>query len=339
MSIVPARRAISWLGWFGVLVLGCTRGPAVTFETKAQSLTVERPALYPETIEYEKSNDKFLLGSFREGAVYEVDQAGRASLLVDDPRLCSVLGIAADEPRGRLWAVNSNLGASIKPCAAGPKKLAGVGVYDLRTGKPVNYVDLSALLDGPHLLNGIALDASGNAFVTDSFSPVIYKVTPRGDASVFLEDERFAGNAINLNGLIVHPDGYLLVIKKSDGALYKVPLDRPKTFTRVALARRLVGGDGLTLIDERSLVVVANRTPEHSSNAAYSLASDDGWASARVAAEQDLGDVYPTTAALRNGTLYVVQSKLNQLIAAPQALKQQLVERAAIRPIGRVSSH
>jgi hypothetical protein len=338
MFLVPAHRAISWLGWASVLLLGCTRGPAVTFETKARSLTVQRPALYPETIEYEKSNDRFLLGSFREGAVYQVDQAGTASLLVDDPRLCSVLGIAVDEARGRLWAVNSNLGASIKPCAVGPKKLAGVGVYDLKTGKPVDYVDLAPLLDGPHLLNGIALDTSGNAFVTDSFSPVIYKVTPGGHASVFLKDERFAGNAINLNGLIVHPDGYLIVIKKSDGALYKVPLDRPTTFTRIALDRRLVGGDGLTLIDDRSLVVVANRTPEHSSNAAYALSSEDGWASARVAAEQDLGDVYPTTAALRNGTLYVVQSKLNELIAAPPALKQQFVERAAIRPIGRVSS-
>ncbi len=337
MSLVPALRAISWLGVVSSLVLACSHDAIVTFGTKAKSLTVERPALYPETIDYKKSNDTFLLSSFREGAVYEVDQSGKPSLLVDDPRLCSVLGIAVDEPRNRLWAVNSNLGASLKWCAAEPKKLAGVGVYDLKSGKPLSYVDLSALVEGPHLINGIALDANGNAFVTDSFSPVIYKVTPEGNANIFLSDEQFVGNAINLNGLVVHPDGYLIVIKKSDGSLFKVPLDRPKAFTRIALDRRIVGGDGLTLIDKRALVVIANRTPEHSSNAAYSLSSDDGWASARVTTEHDLGDGYPTTATLRNGTLYVVQTKLNQLIAAPQGRKAQFAERATIQPIGRVS--
>src|SRR5688572_28549228 len=103
----------------------------------------------------------------------------------------------------------------------GPRRLAGVGIYDLKTGKPLSYVDLGPLAEGPHLMNGIALDPSGNAYITDSFSPVIYKVTAEGSASIFLRDERFAGKAINLNGVVVHPDGYLLVIKKSDGALFK----------------------------------------------------------------------------------------------------------------------
>lgn len=338
MSIAQALRAVSFLGGLASVSLGCTRGPAVTFETKGAPLTVERPALYPETIEYNQNDDKFLLSSFRDGAIYEVDQSGKASLLVDDPRLCSVLGIAVDGPRKRLWAVNSDLGASVKPSAAGPKKLAGVGTYDLVSGKPLNYVDLSPLVEGPHLMNGIALDASGNAFITDSFSPVIYKVTADGKPSIFLRDERFAGSAINLNGLIVHPDGYLLVIKKSDGTLYKIPLDQPSAVSKVAVDRAFVGGDGLTLVGKDALVVIANRTPERSSNAAYSLSSDDGWASAKVSAVQDLGDVYPTTAVLRRGMLYVVHSKLNQLIASPQELKAQLRERATIRPIGRVAN-
>ncbi|MEO8901496.1 MAG: hypothetical protein ABI488_07210 [Polyangiaceae bacterium] len=47
--------------------------------------------------------------------------------LVDDPRLCSVLGIAVDAERGQLWAVNADLGASTRPSAAGPKHLAAVG--------------------------------------------------------------------------------------------------------------------------------------------------------------------------------------------------------------------
>jgi hypothetical protein len=318
------------------LWLGCARAPALAFGDAGDPLIVQHAALYPEAIEYDSARDRFLLGSFREGALYAVDPAGRTSLLVGDPRLCSVLGIAVDAARGRVWAVNSDLGASAKPSAAGPKRVAGAGIYDLATGEAIAYADLAPLAEGPHLANGIALDAEGNAFITDSFAPVIYKVTKDGEASVFLQDPRFAGAGVNLNGLIVHPDGYLIAVKKNDGALFKIPLDRPSAFTRVAVARDFVGGDGLTLVGKGSLVVIANRTPAYAADAAYALTSRDGWATAEVASVRELGDVYPTNAVLRKGTLHLVQSRLDRLIAAPPEEKARLQERAAIRPIGRV---
>jgi hypothetical protein len=202
---------------------------------------------------------------------------------------------------------------------------------------PMTSIALMPLVEGPHLMNGIALDAAGNAYITDSFSPVIYKVSPSGSASVFLRDERFAGKALNLNGVVVHPDGYRLVIKKSEGTLFKVPLNRPAEVTQVDISERFVGGDGLTLVGKNALVVIANRTPDGSSNAAFSLASEDSWATAKVSATQQLGDVYPRTAVLRGGTLYVVHSKLNELIAVPQEQKAQLRQEATIRPIARVA--
>jgi hypothetical protein len=155
------------------------------------------------------------------------------------------------------------------------RKLAGVGVYELGTGKPVHYVDLAPLVDGPHLLNGIAVDDDGTAYVTDSLSPVIYEVSAEGQPSVFLHDRRFSGEGINLNGVVVHPDGYLLVIKKSDGVLFKVPLGQPERFSTVKIDTRFVAGDGLTLLGSQGLVVVANRTPDAVSNAAYALTSHD----------------------------------------------------------------
>jgi hypothetical protein len=316
--------------------VGCARGEAIAFEPAQRTLTVQRSALYPETIEFDRQHDQFLVGSFREGAIYRVDDKGDVSRLVDDLRLCSVLGIALDLERGRVWAVNSDLGASAKPSALGPKKLAAVGVYDLTTGAAQQYIDLTALFSGPHLLNGIALDTAGNAYVTDSFSPVIYKIATDGHASVFLQDAQFSGEGISLNGLVVHPDGYLLVIKKSDGSLFKVPIDEPAHFSKVAIAQTFIGGDGVTLIGKRSLLVIANQTPDHTSNTAFSLSSDDGWVSAKVQASQQLGDSYSTTAALRDDKIYVIQSKLNELIAAPLHKKDGLRVQATIRQIAKV---
>jgi len=334
MSFINTASAVAALAY---CALGCTRAARVTLDASGPAITVQKAALYPETIEYNRNDGKFLLGSFREGAIYEVDSSGSASLLVDDPRLCSVLGIALDVERGRLWAVNSDLGASIKPSSAGPKKLAAVGVYDLSTGKALSYVDLAPLAAGPHLLNGIAVDSAGNAYASDSFSPIIYKIDPRGVASIFVRDEQFVGEGINLNGLVVHPDGYLLVIKKSDGVLFKVPLARPDRFTKVAISQRFAGGDGLTLVGRKNLVLIANRTPSIVANAAYSLVSEDDWSSAKLSAVQPLGDVYPTTAVLRDKTIYVVQSKLNELIQSPPEQKNQLRVEATIRPIARVT--
>jgi hypothetical protein len=251
--------------------------------------------------------------------------------------LCSVLGIAVDAPRDRLWAVSSDLGASVKPSSAGPKHTAAVGLYQLSSGKPLAFVDLAPLSAGPHLLNGLALDGAGNAYVTDSFSPTIYKVDAAGAASIFLQSAQFEGDGINLNGLVVHPDGYLLVVKKSDGALFKVPLDRPSAFTRVQLERPLLAGDGLVLVGKRTLLVIANQTPSAKSNAAISITSSDGWSNARTSATLPLGNVYPTTAVRRDDRLYVVHSELNQLIQAPAEQKATFQARAVIEEIGRAA--
>jgi hypothetical protein len=308
----------------------------VTLERSGKPVTVQRSALYPETIQYDSQRRQFLVGSFREGAIYRVDESGRVTLLVDDPRLCSVLGIALDPERGRLWAVNSDLGASLKPSAAGPKHLAAVGVYDLATGAVLDYVDLAPLLPGPHLLNGIALDSAGAAYVTDSFSPAIYKLRVPGQASVFLRDARFSGEGINLNGVVTHPDGYLLVIKKSDGALFKVPLSEPARFSKVQMPTSLVGGDGVTLLTRNDLLIVANQTPAVTANNVSWLASDDDWLSAKVRAVEPLGPDYPTTAVLQSGKIFVVRSKLNELIQAPAERKPQLAVAATIEQIGSV---
>jgi hypothetical protein len=248
-----------------------------------------------------------------------------------------VLGIAIDRARNRVWAVNSDLGASAKPSAAGPKHLAAVAAYDLTTGQPLLYVDVAPLYPGPHLLNGIALDSAGNAYVSDSFSPVLYKLDSAGHASVFLQSEQFIGDGINLNGVVVHPDGYLLVIKKSDGNLFKVPLSNPTGFSKVRTERSFVGGDGLTLAGPGNLLIVANQTPAFKSNRLFSLASDDHWRSAKLAAQQTLGEAYATTAVRRADELYVVSSRLNQLIQAPPEQQLQLQVEAQVRRVGRIA--
>lgn len=311
---------------------GCVHAPSSRLP--AATLAIRHPALYPETVLYDPAAGVFLVSSLRDGGIYAVDGAGRVSPRVKDPRLCSVLGIALDSPRGRLWAVNADLGVSLRPSPLGRGQVAAVAMYAASSGAPEAYVDLALLVDGPHLLNGLALDeASGDAFVTDSFAPAIYRVRADGGASVFLQSPRFAGPGINLNGLVVHPDGYLLVVKKNDGLLFKVPLSDPAAFREVRLDRALQGADGVMLMGRGGLAVVANQVPGAATNATFFLASSDGWESATVARQVDAGPVYPTTSVSRDGTTFVLASHLDELLKAPAEAQPALRREGELIPL------
>jgi len=320
----------------GALGLGCGHAGKVVIESRPATVELSPSGLYPETVVADPTSGGFLFGSFRQGAIYRTSAAGYATRLVDDPRLCSVLGIAVDAEHGRLWAVNADLGVSVKPSAQGPKQLAAVGVYDLKSGAPIDYFELESLVDGPHLLNGIALDDAGKAYVTDSFAPVIYQLERGMKPRVLVHDERFRGEGVNLNGVVVHPDGYLLVIKKSDGGLFKVQLAQPAQVSPVALDAALVGGDGLLLTGPGYLAVVANQTPSARSNAFITLESRDDWRSATTRHRLALGASYPTTAALRGGDVYVVSSRLNELIASTAEQRPLLAAPATLRRVATV---
>jgi hypothetical protein len=301
-----------------------------------EALQIQHPGLYPEDIKYNEKTGTYLTGSFREGAIYTVTDRGETRQLVNDDRLVSTLGICLDTAANRLYTVTGDLGASVKKYP-GIKTLAALGVYDLTTGAPVRFVYLHDLLPGrPHLANSVTTDGRGNVYVTDSFSPVIYKIPPTGAPSIFLESDRFIGEGINLNGIVYHPGGYLLVALKSKGQLFKVPVDNPQAFTEVKLPRPLVGLDGVTLVNPSELVVVANRAGAINTDAAFALQSPDDWATATVTGEYKFGDVYPTAAVVKDGQIYVLHSGIRKLVAAPADQKTAMTETATLQLIGRV---
>ena len=115
-----------------------------------------------------------------------------------------------------------------------PQAKPGFGSFDRLTGDPLFYVDLAAAAsDGRDFANDVAVDPDGNAYVTNSFTPVIYKVDLNGNVSVFLRDDRFAASPIGLNGIDYNPDGFLLAAVMGQSKLYKIPLDDPASMSEV----------------------------------------------------------------------------------------------------------
>ncbi len=300
MQTSPILRLLS----LAVLVAALAALPAAFAQDDGapNEVVVEREGLFPEGIEWDAQRGHFLLGSLAEGTIFEVQDDGTITPLIENDKLMASVGIHIDAANDRLLVCNNNPAVFAGPVEEGP--IATLMAFDLETGEELFYADLSDLYEGDrHFANDVTVDAAGNAYVTNSFAPVIFQVDPEGNASIFLEDERFAGEGFNLNGLDYHPDGYLLVAKANTGQLFKVPVDSPQDMTEVELDRAINGADGLVLREDGTLfAVVASQT-------VVALQSADGWQTASVVAESELAQP-ATTAALRDGEVYAIFAKL-----------------------------
>lgn len=273
-------------------------------------IEINSPGLHPEGIEWDGAHDRFLVSSATTGSVTAVDDDGSLSTFADGERVTSSLGTTLDRRRGshgRLLVTGANFAAVADDKVKGEAKLA---IYDLKTGHLDHLVNLARLLPmGRHLANDVTIDHRGNAYITDSLSPAIYKVTPAGKASVLTVNPRFrATGTLGLNGIAYVPRGYLLVAMGEQNTLYRVPLSNPDEATEVLLPRS-IDGDGLTLLPGGDLVVAA---PLES--AVLRLASSDDWHSARVVAQaRTTKDALTTNTTQRGAHVYGVNAHLNKV--------------------------
>ena len=266
---------------------------------------------YPEGITYAPSFDKFLVSSITQGKVGTVDQNGRYADFVSDDQLISGIGLKV---RGNLlYVCNSDLGVSEKSKPQTTLKTAGLVVFDLTSRALVKSVRLDSLLPGvPHFANDIAFDPDGNAYITDSFAPVIYKVTPDYKATIFANNPQFAGEqGFNLNGIVYHPDKYLIAVKSNEGKLFKIDLNNPANVLEIT-GVSLSNGDGMVLY-ENDLYVVNGR------NKVTQIRSTDKWKTASLVKTDAVGYEQATTNVLVNNKIYTLNARIDEVNAAISA--------------------
>jgi sugar lactone lactonase YvrE len=287
---------------------------ALAAESMPASITMNTAGFIPEGVEYDTKNKRFLVGSLARGTVFVVGANGTLTPFIQDPDLKSSVGIEVDEERNRLLVANSD-SAVFGGQSPGQAKL---GVYDLGTGKRLAMVDLGAV--GPsdakaHFANDLTVGPDGSAYITDTQARVIYKVTPKYAASVFLA----LPAAERLNGIVANPHGYLLVAESAAGDIYKVPLAKPEGFGKVKLPEPVSGADGLLWHPKGCLIVVRN----DKSQLVIALKSADDWASATMDSK-GTSSTQQTTAALVDSGVYVVHPFFNDAKAMPALEHVQL---------------
>ncbi|PYC88141.1 hypothetical protein C7C46_01465 [Streptomyces tateyamensis] len=288
--------------------------------------------LNPESASWDPTSGRFVISSIHQGVVSTVGPDGVARTLVADPTLVSVIGVKVDAARGRVLVCNADpAGLSVRSTPGSQGHVAGLGSYDLRTGARRWYVDLAAVAadGGPHMANDVVFDADGTAYVTDSFSPIVYQVTADGRASVLLRDTRLGAGAgqFGLNGIVLR-DSRLYLGNYQNGAIWEVPVHRLGALRLLVQDPRLVGLDGLTAGPDGTLLGATNRIGTDSSGQVVTVRQHHGQARLSVAN----APVPAPTAVTKgpDGAYWVLSGRMDVLFAGGATDEFRLVRLPAV---------
>ncbi|KAJ4872397.1 Calcium-dependent phosphotriesterase superfamily protein [Raphanus sativus] len=239
--------------------------------------------------------------------VKDLDLAGNASL-----------GIAIDRDRNRLLVAVADLLGN---------RYSALAAYDMSTWRRVFLAELSGQSKEKSFADDVAIDARGNAYVTDAKGSKIWKVDVNGELVSTIESPLFTppgwfNNLVALNGIVYHPDGFLIVIHTFSGLLYKIDLtaDGDDSSNKVSVIEvggdTLRFGDGLELLSPTKIVVAG-------SPSAKLVESSDGWRTASVTGWFNTGMVHRlvSSATVKEGRVY-----LNHIVGFGSKKRHILVE-------------
>ncbi|WP_410623619.1 hypothetical protein [Amycolatopsis sp. cmx-8-4] len=309
-------------------------GPAEQFAGNHQAtrcalttIAVAAPEVFPHSADYDPRTGTFLVGSLKKGTVTVVDRDGSARTLVDDPALVSVQGIRIDRARNRVLVTDVDLGTADTTRGAGPLKVAGVASYDLRTGRRQWYADLAAVAprNTSHLAADVVVDSDGTAYVVDTQSPTLFRVSRTGRASVLLASTLLAGTpGLGVPGVL--PDiaassvalvpGDLLIVAKGDGTLVRVPIHHPDQAAAVKLDTNLVPlAASLRALPDGSIAAVSSGLLTQKPAVVQRIRPDSSWRSAKVTVTDTVPD--PITSGITagpHGATYTLSGGLADLL-------------------------
>lgn len=270
----------------------------------------------PEGIEY--LDGTFILGNIPSGEIFLVRPDGKARVLVpamSDLLQQSVFGIDLDRERRLLHIASAKFPTD--PGAQVQSSYLAVRVDDGEIVRSVDLSNVAPAFDRPRRTNDLCFletgsnpvpvahrskksrgrlnpgkDGAYDVFVTDSNSAQIWKIDQHDQVTTFATDPRFNANPVDptnplqigLNGIVCHPDGFLLTGRFGNAAnsnIFKV--DMEGHVSEVAITDPdgvFAGADGLFLDGPDTMFVVVFNAAGVSGVAV--LETDDAWTSAAV---------------------------------------------------------
>jgi sugar lactone lactonase YvrE len=314
-----------------ILIAGCA---AAIPDQPTARIEFLAPDAYPEGIAYDSIGNMYYVSSARTGAIGSVTPEGKYTALLTDNGFKSSYGMKVHPDGKRLFVCIGDANYSKFTSPDTRKKMARLLSIDMATGKKLADIDLSRLVPGEHFPNDLTFDKAGNAYITDSFANVIYKVDSSGKASVFADSPLFKTEGIGINGIVWHPAGFLLTASSGTGQIYKVDISNPKNVSKVMAEQFFVNADGILLNDSNTLTLVQNG----GSDKIYKLKTEDNFNSVKLSASTLVADrfTYPSTAAKVKDEVWVMNAKFSELTDSTSVPSMKFaIQNARFMPLPR----
>lgn len=288
--------------------------------SQAEFIDLKGDSLFPEGI-HTLPNGDLLVGGFGDGSIQKIDSKNNVSYFSKSGEngMVIAVGMTLDTKANRLWVANFNFQTQ------SGKPGSNFKVFDYNTGKllktiPENFIEGA-------FFNEVTLDSKGNAYVSDTFGPNIWKASFESN-----KPEIFVTNPIlknpspdqpfGLNGLTTTPDNKYLIASvmnrtiKGGGTLVRINLVTkevaPIKLNNDNATKSFSGSDGMFFYNGQLLMV----NVYSQAGAIFSAKFNKDYSQATLTIHDKFQSVYdrPTASAIRNGRLYTVNSQLNHII-------------------------
>jgi hypothetical protein len=217
-------------------------------------LALPGDTFYPEGVAFDHDGRMFV-SSIPTGQIVRVDAGASSAVELVPPGTLgtSAVGLLMARAGDLLWLCDGTYGL--------PRAPAVIGI-DPETGAERVRHHFPAQRDGgtAGLCNEIAEDGAGNLYASDSFGARIIRIaaadrTTPDRAAVWAEGPELGAPMFGVNGIAFDGASSLLAVNTTTGALLRIGLADAR-IAPVALARPLVGPDGLRLAKPGRAIVV-----------------------------------------------------------------------------------
>lgn len=295
-------------------------------DEQQDAIDVDGANVFPHSLGFDPTTKTFYTGSLKHGNVFAVDENGKIKTHVEDPALVSAQSVLTDKERNRLLVSNVDYGTADRSDKKNPFHVAGVGSYDLKTGKQHWCVDLRPVAgDGkPHLISDVTVAPDGTIYAVDELTPTVFRIDNDGNASVLVRSDLLKGtldvpNFLDDLGMsaVEWVEGNQLIISMADGSLVRVPVDSPENAQRVNLSQRLGAPTaGMRQLDDGSIVAVSSGLLTGKPAQIQRVTPSNGWQDATVKVTDTVTD--PVTSDVTegpDGKTYALSGGLADLLA------------------------
>jgi hypothetical protein len=210
----------------------------------------------PETIEWDASREKFLIGTISEGSILAVGLDGQVTELLkanNENGLWAVMDILVDQANNKLWVTSAAI-SGFSGFDKTDKGRSALFEFDLKTLELVKRYPVP--VDGQaHILGSMVANPKGDIFIADRYLPLIYS---KYAAEEKLKPLLVLKDMISMRGMAMQEDGSIMYVADREMGITMVEMKSGKSVKLpVAETLNLGGIDGIYL-KNNALVIIQN---------------------------------------------------------------------------------